>query len=320
MGNAVTQTASASITEGTVIFMDFVYGILPPGSKSKIHPRKPGSVVISFDWHSGLRHLNGETAKTIAMAYAIIQRELLPPSLEQLKRAYRSLPTLRDLDAQTSLNDAYGILLKGLEEPDASILRDALSREGIATEVLPEANLPTVPQARVVRALEFQPEQLGIIDPMGRATVLPWSEVLFVAAGAVGVQHFKRVKQSVPDPLFRGSGITYDTTDEVKSKEETQFHFMIDIIVVGAAVRYSIDAENFNFDYLSTRFTDSLVQNIAFVVQDLAQFAPHAGLNRGAFVYCNQPVEPFRYPSKAAYFEEMTWLMWRSGLASAEVI
>jgi len=41
------------------------------------------------------------------MPFAIMQKELLAPSVEHLARAFRSLPSLTALDAQTAANDAH---------------------------------------------------------------------------------------------------------------------------------------------------------------------------------------------------------------------
>lgn len=246
------------------------------------------------------------------MAFSIMQRELTAPDLEQLKRAFRSLPTLRDFDAQNSLNDAYGILLKGLEESDALTLQQALTQEGVPTEVVADNVLPAIPQAHTARAVEFAPEHLLVRDPLNRSIEVPWSQILFVSAGDVGVQEFKKVRTTLQEPQFHGSGITYDTIEEARSKEEKTFHLLADIFLVDGERRFNIGAGNFDFGYLDKRLSDNLFTNLAYFVQDLTQFAPHAGLNRGAFLLAHQGGELFRYPSKAAYYEEMTWMLWRA--------
>ena len=87
---------------------------------------------------------------------------------------------------------------------------------------------------------------------------------------------------------------------------------MADIFLRDGVRRFNIGAGNFDFGYLDKRRTTDLFMNLAFLVRDLAQFAPDAGLNRGAFLLVQQGGELFRYPSKAAYFEEMTWMLWRT--------
>ena len=43
------------------------------------------------------------------MTYAIVQKELVVPELESLKRAFSVWPALTGIDAQTSANDAFGL-------------------------------------------------------------------------------------------------------------------------------------------------------------------------------------------------------------------
>jgi len=88
---------------------------------------------------------------------------------------------------------------------------------------------------------------------------------------------------------------------------------MLDIVLRDAMTRYSIDANAFVFDYAGTEPTQDTPTNFALLVQDLAKSAPHAGLNRGAVLFCKQAEEVFTYPSRAAFFDEITWMLWRIG-------
>ena len=96
------------------------------------------------------------------MTYAIVQRELIVPELDRLKRAFSVWPALTGIDAQTSANDAFGILLRGLELEQASLLHNALLKEGIETVVVEEAKLPALPPARRRRRASRRSRRPGI--------------------------------------------------------------------------------------------------------------------------------------------------------------
>ena len=245
------------------------------------------------------------------MAYAIMQKELLVLDVDKLKRAFRALPTLTALDAQTQAHDAYGILNRGLEVEEASALQDALMIEGIETEVVEESDLPVIPPAKLVRQADFLPAHLSMYDPMGRTFTLPWRDIMFIAAGNVRLQEFRKIRTTYEEPQLYGSGITHDTATDLKAREASPFHLMLEIVLAGGVSRYSITADDFVFNYLGARLTRNPAANFALLMQDLAQFAPHAGLNRGAFMLCENVVESFNYPSKAAFLEEITWMLWR---------
>lgn len=245
------------------------------------------------------------------MSYVIMQSDLTPPPVDQIQKAFRTLPGLTAIDAQNMVNGAFGILNRGLEVEQASALQDALLKEGVETVVVEESELPVIPPAKLVKQADFLPSYLSMYDPMGRTFTLSWRDIMFIAAGNVRLQEFRKIKTTHEEPQFYGSGISYDTISDVKSKEEAVLHLLLEIVLVGGVSRYSITADDFVFNYLGTRLTNSVPANFALLVQDLAQHAPHAGLNRGAFLLCEKAGELFMYPSKAAFFEEMTWMLWR---------
>ena len=87
------------------------------------------------------------------------------------------------------------------------------------TEVVEASQLPTLPEAKFVRRIEFQAPALMIYDQLGRAAPVPWDQLALLAAG--GVRHFgmsaTRKEQTVNtfDPIrgFRTSWPTQLTSD-----------------------------------------------------------------------------------------------------------
>ncbi|MEO6183700.1 MAG: hypothetical protein ABIP71_11510, partial [Verrucomicrobiota bacterium] len=230
------------------------------------------------------------------------------PPVEKIERALLSVKGFTRVDAHTFANDAYGILVKNISAEQASAFSQALLGQRIETDVVAQADLPTLPPTKFVQRLDCTPEGLLIYDPLGRSFPLPWPHVMLMAAGCVRVTDFTRVEK----PSFSTSdseGGTYETTS-ISSVEERNDRLLLEIVVSGAVLRYSVSAEKFRFDYLGERRTKSLPENFALLVQDLAAFAPQAMLNRGAF-FLKQNENLFPYPSKNAFFEEIIWLLWK---------
>jgi hypothetical protein len=94
-------------------------------------------------------------------------------------------------------------------------------------------------------------------DPMKRTFTLPWREIMFIAAGNVRLQEFRRIKTH-NDPEFYGSGISYDTIRESRSREEAHFHLLLEIVLTGGVARYSITADDFDFAHLGARITGNV--------------------------------------------------------------
>lgn len=243
------------------------------------------------------------------MPYAILQRELAVISAGQLIRAFKVLPALTDLDAQTKAHGAFGILIKGLDVIDASALQDALLAEEVQTEVVEETELPIIPPAKLVKQIDLLPMHLSMYDPMGRAFSVPWQEIGLLAAGAVRLEESRKAR-SAEDLHHFGAASGVETAAEPRP-QGPQLHWLLEIVLRGSAGRYSIKADDFIFNHLAERLTADRGVNFRLLVQDLAQYAPHAGLNRGACLLVENLAEVFTYPSKATFFEELTWVLWR---------
>jgi hypothetical protein len=236
------------------------------------------------------------------MSYAILQKELVVPDVECLKRAFSVWPALTSIDAQTSANDAYGILLRGLDVENAGVLKDALHKENVETVVVEESKLPSLPPGRIGRQAEIDSAHLTLYDSMRRASRVAWSDIHLIAAGLVRMREGARVRSAHAS---------------AETKEEQSGHLMLEIFLRGGQGRFSVDGREFAYDHLGGRVTDDPAVNFVFLVQDLVRNAPHAGLNRGAFAACQKPPELFPYPSKPAFQEELTWMLWRIGQLEA---
>ena len=237
------------------------------------------------------------------MPFAIMQKELLAPSVEHLARAFRSLENLTALDAQTAANDAFGILWRGLDVEGASAMQDALMKQSIEVEVVEESELPVLPPSKVIKQIEFLPGQLSMYDPMGRVFALPWSDLMVIAAGNVHLRDYRKAAYSPAEAAHN---------NEVPRGHE-KLHLMLELVLAGGVARYSMIADEFVFNHLGARLTKDMARNFEAVVRELSENASHAGLNRGAFLICQNEKDIFTYPNKAAFFEEITWFLWRIG-------
>jgi len=248
------------------------------------------------------------------MPYAILQKTLSPPSVDQLARAFRSLPDLTNSDARILAKDAFGILTSGLSHDQATILRQALAAEGVETEVVDEQDLFALPPLNRLRKADCLPSSLVIYDTLGRPTNLDWSHVILVAAGSVSLTESRRIERGRIAYQLSGLGgaIPYTVTD-VSTKEERDFHLLLEIFLDVAPIRSRVDARQFRYDYLGPRLQTNSVRNFVLLVSDLAEHATRASLNRGAQSIYEDLAKTFRYPTRHAFEEESIWLLWKGG-------
>src|SRR5579872_2394776 len=193
------------------------------------------------------------------MPYAVMQKTVEPPSLEQLKRAFQRVKGLTAADAQALGNNAFGILARNLPMERATALKDELKTEGVEAEAVEEGSLPKLPPAKFVTRVECGPEALLIYDPLGRSFPLEWKNIMLVAAGRVATSDFNRIRTEVK--VMRPGGRGYKTVTDYRSKEERHDAYLLEIVVSRAALRFSIEADRpggFLFQYLGGRQTGDM--------------------------------------------------------------
>ena len=244
--------------------------------------------------------------------YALLQQEAAAPTADQLKRAFRSLKRMTEVDALKVAREAYGILLRNLPLDEANTLQRALAGEGVATEILDAAQLPRLPEPRFVRRAELRPEAFVVYDPLGRPVPVGWPQIAVIAAGAC--RHFgmsqTRTERRVTtfDPI---RGIHRRLEVEVRHKVEDDVPILLDLLLTGAAMRFQIEADQFQFKNLFDRPDLDQAGRVGLLIQRLSEHAPRAWLNRGAISLRDGSAAPVTYASKAALSEESVWLLWR---------
>ena len=244
--------------------------------------------------------------------FAVLQKDLNPPSREALARACARVPGLTAADGAIIHQDAFGILLKDFPEAGAVEFREALAQEGVATEVVEQGALPVLPEGKTVPRLDAEAAGLRVHDALGRATLVPWAELMLVAAGNVLISDFVRrpVSGTAPqlDRFFRRGPVP---VPEYVHDEEKKFHLCLEIVTMRSARRFSAQADRLNYMYLGERLADRAAHNFPLLVQDILRFAPQVAVNSGAFNLRERAPRLFDYPTKGAFLEEITWLLWR---------
>jgi hypothetical protein len=248
------------------------------------------------------------------MTCAVMQTSMEPPSAEQLKNAFQQVPGLTAMDALILGKDAFGVLAKGFEPDRASAMQSALAAQGVETEVVEEAALTELPPPRGLTKVEFTPEALRIEDALGRSCSLAWSDISVIAAGRARLTDFKRNQVQKLEMRGIGAEVSIKVVTAMQTTEEHNYHWLLEIITRGAALRYHLMADRLEslllFQCLGERRKKDPAQNLPLFVRELARFAPAALLNHGAFYMVEDSNPLFSYPSQTAFYREITWLLW----------
>jgi hypothetical protein len=243
--------------------------------------------------------------------HVVLQQSPAAPAAEALAAALKLVKRFTEADAVRMARGAHGILARDLSREEALLVRAALEQGGVPAACLPARQLPILPQARYVKRMELQPAALVVYDPLGRGVPVPWLQVAVISAGAV--RHFGTT-QTVTEEWVRhyspltGSGYRLET--DVRHKVEENTRLFMEILLVGAAMRFEVEAENFLFKFVVDRPDLGVREKLAALVALLAQHAPHAGLNHGAAALRANPSAAPVYSSRQALSDETVWLLW----------
>jgi len=244
------------------------------------------------------------------MSFAIVQSELTPPTLDQLRQALTAaLPAggrFVPADASGILNDSFGILMDKLTFEQAQATKLALADVDYAVEVVDHDELFDLPASKGTNRLVPTNETLIVSDVLGRESFVPWDSVLVIAAGYVGKV---RMKQTVERIGYDSHGFPMDF---VRTQELKGFDPTLELLLEVEPMRLRIDGQRFHYGYLADRMTNNAEINFLLVVQDIAKHATHAVLNAGTQSIISESNDVAVYPMRRCFDEELVWQVWRS--------
>ena len=244
--------------------------------------------------------------------YAILQRDAVAPTREQLRRAFQSLRRLTDSDAVYLAKDAFGVIVDGLSPQEAQRLKRALIREGVQVEAVSQDQLYPLPRPKRIRQLEIGSQALVAYDPIGRPISIEWPHVVVVAAGSVHLTEFKRTVREYKTYRTNGRTSAPITMIEHLGKEQRNLRLALQLVLDIQPICLRVIAK----DYRGPRpqGVRNRTEHVIALIQQMCGHAREAVLNRGAEALMKDGVTTFDYPTRHAFEEEIVWLLWRQGM------
>jgi hypothetical protein len=247
------------------------------------------------------------------MSFAIFQTGLDRPAPEALERAFKVLRELVDIDAHTLSSDGYGVLVSDLSHEHAMALHLALDREGVPTAIVDEDEVLELPTARHAKRLDCESDGLLLYDALGRPEEIGWEHVVLISAGFVTLTEFDRTEKT--RVVMRGGGGHIPTCPifltDITVREHRRARLVLELILDIAPGRLELLGQEGQYNYLGDRLCLRYMDNFAMLVQDLCANARGAVLNRGADSLRNDSTVTLHYPTRHAFEEEITWLLWK---------
>ena len=245
--------------------------------------------------------------------FAVLQKDAAGASPEQLKRAFSSFSNLTEADAVRLAVSAHGILMRHVGRDEARAFQQALQAEGVGAAMVPEDELPQLPEGKLLHRLELSASALLVYDLLGRSTAVPWNEIALLATGTV--RHVEVTRTQTERTEYRlnaFTGVWPKKISETQSKVQSESQLALEIILGGGATRYHIDGARFPFNYVINEPTLSTSQKFIWLVRELCHRATAAVLNGGArWLRAGHESVP-GYVNRQALTDEIVWLLWQA--------
>lgn len=245
--------------------------------------------------------------------FAVLQAQLDSPAADRLKRAFKTFSHLTDADAVRLAVTARGILMRQIGYDAAHAFQLALEAEGIGAAVVAEADLPKLPEGRLLQRLELSAQAFTFYDVLGRPTTIEWDRVALVAAAAV--RHFEVSTFQTERTTLQFSpvgGFGPKKVQEIGHKVESDSLLLLEIILAGGTTRFQIDAAQFPFKHVLDQPELSKAEKFIWLVRNVCRHSPQAILNTGArSLHAGQEIVP-ACPNRQVLADELVWLLWHN--------
>lgn len=249
---------------------------------------------------------------SVVRQYAVLQKDAVSPTADQLKRAFRLFHNLTDADAVRLASSSSGILVRHENHDAARALLQAVQAEGISAVLVAEDQLPVLPEAKTLHRLAISSQSLMLFDVLGHPTLLPWTDLELIVAGAVRQLEFSRTRTERSELRFSPvTGVWPRIVEETGTKSQSQRHLVLELFAAGATARYQIDAGRFPFNAVMDQPQLSLGEKFGWLVREICRHAPWAILNGGArSLHAGHAVT--EYVNRQMLTDEITWLLWHA--------
>ena len=202
------------------------------------------------------------------MPFAVVQKELSTVGSDALLAALKHVPHLTKHDADFLARDAFGVLVDRLSFREASGVQAILDGRGVDTEVVDQAEIPTLPPPKKLRRMDCLAEHLVLYDALGRPKPTPWEKVRLLAAGVVAVIESTRTQRTTVSYRAGHYGAFPIYRTEYGNKEELADRLLVDLFVEDFPARYQSMARELRYDYLGDRLASTAAENFVTLVAD----------------------------------------------------
>ncbi|MHC4469698.1 MAG: hypothetical protein ACYS99_01930 [Planctomycetota bacterium] len=204
-------------------------------------------------------------------------------------------------DVTRALRRSRGIVALDLVEKDAREVARILEARGTRCRLVPEEDLPELPDPTALTDADPEPAGLRIqAAGQGAPHHVPWSRIEILAVGLVTFRiepppsPITSPEEADLEDYVRGWGVgsvgTWgiprdDRAARMKRKAKEKTVHALDLVTGVPTDRYRIVASQFVYDYLGERLALTSLENFRTLVLDIANLAPETLLTGSTLSY-----------------------------------
>jgi len=243
--------------------------------------------------------------------YAVLQTSLDQPiTREALEAAVMSTQTFTKPDCARLQRELFGFVAEKLSQEDALGLQAGLRAQGIETEVIDEADLPTLPTPHRPQSFMLSNDGVTLTDFAGQSTLVPISTLVFAAGGHLKHPHVAERKSELVLKSGPSQGIVAELKMVPAKQPKEVLEFRIEFYVTQNPFRFQCilddkTALRANDQILKLRDRDQLDDLLLTLADTLPSDQTNLGIKKAA------AGEDFVYPSVHAFEEEIVWSLYR---------
>lgn len=245
---------------------------------------------------------------------------LLQLSLDQkidrreLEDASRAVTSVSRQDCAMLHRQLFGIVVCNLPENEALAFQAELARRDFPTLMVPDSELPLLPESFQIQGIGLDGENLIFTDSIGRSRIRPVAELEFLAAGVVSRLHFKSAWNQHLDFGIESTG-TARLVTEHELYEESEMEFRLDFFFSSSPKRQhasacAVSTICYQDKFLRLPDTDGLRE----LATDMAKLLPEERLSS----YFRNPGSHPSYRTLRNYQNEIRWHL--QGLESRDPV
>jgi hypothetical protein len=232
------------------------------------------------------------------------------PERKILEEITAMVPSVARADAAGILRGWFGIVSANLPESDALAFQAALAGIGIATDIVPDRDIPALHSDFRCQRVDLDGSSIALTTAMNRRQERSRGEMVFAAAGFLDRERMV-TKSELQIETRGGARGSYNVPvfKNVASFEEKSC-FRLDLFFSNDPHRISLEIDKDTVMFHGERpIRLKNTTGLTVLMCDLQALLPQERMNRGLRELSTETL----YPSLQAYEEEIRWAFYRLG-------